>query len=218
MPDRRGLLVDFGGVLTTSVTRSWRAFCAEIGVPPETLRDVFLDAYADAAGDSPVHLVETGRMSDEEFAAGLADALAQRTGVRIPPEGLLDRAFAQVSLDEPMLAAVAAARAAGIRTGLLSNSWGQSAYPRDRFAGLFDTLVISGEVGLRKPDPAIFLLGARHLGLSPPECVFVDDLDVNVAAAEKVGMAGVVHRAHAETVPQVAALLGIPVERLTPAG
>ena len=111
-----------------------------------------------------------------------------------------------------MLAAVAALRRGGVRTGLLSNSWGFEGYPRERFGELFDAVVISGEVGLRKPDPAIYALAADRLGLPAAACVFVDDLDTNVHAAEAAGMTGVVHTGAEHTLPRLAALLGVDPE------
>ena len=91
-----------------------------------------------------------------------------------------------------MVDVVRAARAAGVRTGLLSNSWGLD-YERDDWDALFDAVVISGEVGLRKPDPAIYALAARQLDLPPEQIVFVDDLRPNVRAAAAAGMVGVQH-------------------------
>ena len=211
-PDRggaRGLLVDYGGVLTTPVTRSFRLFCRDLGMPSEAVKETFLEAYGGEAGGGPVHQLETGQITVEVFAQQLAGLLAQRTGIDVAPDNLVERLFAHVELDETMLGAVLAARGAGVRTGLLSNSWGEDGYPRDRFGALFDAVVISGEVGLRKPDPAIFALAAQRLGLAPEECVFVDDLDVNVFAAEAAGMTGVVHRSATETLPQLVQLLGL---------
>ncbi len=204
-----GLVVDFGGVLTTSVTRSFRAWCTKLGLPPELAKETFVEAYDGPHGEGPVHLVETGRLTAEEFAVALAGALADRAGVHVPSDGLLEGLFAEARLDERMLDAVAAARGAGILTGLLSNSWGQEGYPRERFGQLFDAVVISGEVGLRKPDPAIFALAADRLNLSAAACVFVDDLDTNVRAAEEAGMTGLHHRRAEDTLPRLAALLGI---------
>ena len=205
----RGLLVDYGGVLTTSVTRSFRSWCVRAGLPPDLAKETFVEAYGAVDGDSAVHQVETGRMTGAEFAVGLAAALSARAGRRVAPDGLIQGLFAEITLDEVMLTAVAAARGAGVRTGLLSNSWGREGYPRERFAELFDAVVISGEVGLRKPDPAIFALGAAELGLPASACLFVDDLDVNVRAAEAAGMTGVHHRRTEDTLPRLAQLLGL---------
>jgi len=220
MPDPalRGLLVDYGGVLTTSVTRSFRAFCIALGIPPNLAKEVFVEAYQAVEGEGPVHQVEIGRLSPEEFASGLAETLTARSGLDIPAEGLIERLFAEIAMDERMLGAVAAARRAGVRTGLLSNSWGRDGYPRERFGELFDAVVISGEVGIRKPDPAIFALTAERVGLPAGACVFVDDLDKNIVAAEAAGMTGVLHRSADETLPRLAELLGLDPAVLDAAG
>jgi putative hydrolase of the HAD superfamily len=215
LKQRSALLIDFGGVLTTSVTRSFRAFCREMGLPSELAKEAFVEAYHHHEGDSPVHQVEVGAITVEEFAAGLADVLTRRGGVEVPAEGLVARLFAGMEPDEAMFAAVAAARRAGVRTGLLSNSWGVDAYPHERFDELFDAVVISGDVGLRKPDPAIFELGARRLGVAPTDCVFVDDLDRNIHVAEALGMAGILHRSAAESIAQIAEHLGLDRTLLT---
>lgn len=208
-PGERGLLVDYGGVLTTSVTRSFRACCERMGLPPDLAQETFLAAYGGPGEEGPIHLVETGRITVAEFAEGLAGVLSERAGVPVDPEGLLAGLFAGIELDEAMLTAVAAARTEGVRTALLSNSWGSEGYPRDRFPGLFDAVVISGEVGFRKPDPAIYALAADRLGLRPQACVFIDDVETNVRAAEAAGMHGLLHRRAEETLPALAALLGL---------
>ena len=218
VPERqRGLVVDYGGVLTSPVTHSWRAFCDAEGIEREMLRAVFLDAYS-GNERSPVHLVETGQSSAEEFEAGLAAELSARAGRVIDAERLLERVFAQVVPDEAMFEAVAVARSFGVRTALLSNSFGQDSYPYDRFEGLFDVVVISAQVGLRKPDPAIYRLTADRLELDPGACVFVDDLDTNVEAAQAAGMTGVLHRGAARTVPRLADLLDLDLPSVSDGG
>ena len=204
-----GLLIDFGGVLTTSVTRSFRAFCTEMGLPPNLAKEAFLEAYQGHEGDGPVHLMETGEITVEEFAAGLAHVMTERSGIEVSAEGLVEKLFALMELDEPMFAAVIAARKAGVRTGLLSNSWGVDNYPHDRFDEMFDIVVISGEVGIRKPDPAIFDLAARRLGVPANQCLFIDDLDKNIIAAEEAGMTGILHRDTRETIAEMSELLGV---------
>src|SRR5690606_13499370 len=135
------------------------------------------------------------------------------TAIGLPPErgvGIAERLFAHAGPDEAMIGAVAAARRAGIRTGLVSNSWGDALiYDRDRFPELFDTWVISHEVGLRKPDPAIYRLAADRLGVPPEACVFVDDLGGNLKPAAQLGMATIKHVDAAETIAQLEELLGV---------
>ena len=109
-----------------------------------------------------------------------------------------------------MIAGVRAARAAGVRTGLLSNSWTLAHYDQRLLAELFDAWVISAEVGMRKPDPAIYALAAERMGLPPEVIVFVDDLPGNLKPARALGMATIAHRGDAaETLAAVGAELGV---------
>ena len=121
----------------------------------------------------------------------------------------MDRLFAGMRPDLPMVEAVRRAKAAGIRTGLVSNSLGEGRYDRSSFPELFDGVVISGEVGMHKPQPEIFELGAERAGLPAAECVFVDDLRENCEGAEAVGMTAVLHRGADTTLPRLEELLGV---------
>ena len=87
-------------------------------------------------------------------------------------------------------------------TGLISNSWGLGIYDRAPI-DLFDVAVISGEVGLHKPQPEIYVLACERLGVEPAAAVFVDDLRENCAGAEAVGMTAVLHRDAAETLARL---------------
>jgi putative hydrolase of the HAD superfamily len=198
---RDGLLIDFGGVMTSNVFDSFAAFCRDEGLPPDTVRDLFRqDRRArEALGD-----LETGRATDGEFEARFAALL----GVE-PAEGLIARLFARMAPDERMFEGVAAARRAGIRTGLVSNSWGEEGYDRTRFAELFDAVVISGEIGIRKPAPEIYALAAERLGRHPERCVFVDDLAGNLKPAREIGMATVLHRDAETTLAELEQHLGV---------
>jgi epoxide hydrolase-like predicted phosphatase len=198
---RKGLLVDFGGVLTTNVFESFQAFCAAEGLAPGAVRDRF---RADPEAQRLLFQLEEGRLSEEEFEPLFAAVL----GVAEPAQ-LIDRLFAGMRPDEEMLGAVAAAKRAGVRTGLVSNSWGKGRYDRARFPELFDGTVISGEVGMRKPLPEIYALGAEAIGLEPADCVFVDDLPPNLKPAAELGMATVHHVTADQTIPQLEALLGV---------
>jgi epoxide hydrolase-like predicted phosphatase len=198
---RRGLLVDFGGVLTTNVFQSFQDFCEAEGLAPGTVRDRF---RGDPEAQQLLFDLEEGRLTEEEFEPRFAAVL----GVS-EPAGLIDRLFAGMRADEEMLSAVAAAKRAGVRTGLVSNSWGKGRYDRSRFPELFDGTVISGEVGMRKPLPEIYALGAESIGLEPADCVFVDDLPPNLKPAAELGMATVHHVSADQTIPQLEELLGV---------
>jgi putative hydrolase of the HAD superfamily len=198
----RGLLIDWGGVLTSSLFDSFRAFCELEGMAPETLAQRF---RGDPACRELLIGLETGRISEAEFEPQLAAAL----GVGAP--GLIDRMFAGSGPDEQMIAAVRAAHDAGIRTGLVSNSWGTRRYPRELLSELFDGIVISGEVGMRKPAPEMYAIGAERIGVEPRRCVFVDDLAFNLEPAAELGMATVHHVSAEQTIAELERLLGAPL-------
>lgn len=218
MPERyRGLVIDFGGVLTTSIGEAFRAFCEKEGVEHDRLKAILRSSYAVGTDpDAMVAMLETGRLGRAEFERRLADALSEGLPSPLDHTDLLARMLGGIRFDVPMVEAVHAARGAGIRTAMLSNSWGVEGYPRPLLDRLFDEVVISGEVGVRKPDVAAFRLAARRLRLRPPECVFVDDVRGNVEAAEAVGMRGVLHEDAGRTIPELEALLGVPLERGDP--
>jgi putative hydrolase of the HAD superfamily len=200
----RGLLVDWGGVLTTSPFGSFRSFCEQEGIDPEAVGRSFRE---DRSARELLIGLETGALPEEEFEPQFASMLG------VSADGLIDRLFAGSQLDEAMLAAVKAARRGGIRTGLISNSWGTRRYDRALLAELFDGVVISGEVGMRKPTPEIYALGAERIGLEPPECVFVDDLPFNLAPAAQLGMATVHHVSAEETISKLEQLLGVGLRK-----
>jgi epoxide hydrolase-like predicted phosphatase len=198
----RGLLVDYGGVLTTNLFDSFRSFCVGEGLEADVIVKQF--AGRTEARELLIEL-ETGRMEELAFEARLATLLG------VAPAGLIDRLFAGSGPDAAMVAMVAAARKAGIRTGLISNSWGTRRYDRAELAELFDGVVISGEVGLRKPAPEIYGMGAEAIGLPAPECVFVDDLPFNLKPAAALGMGTVHHVESGRTIAELEGLLGVPL-------
>ncbi len=200
------LLVDFGGVLTTSVLDSFAAFCTEESIEPTLVRDVFVRAARDP--DSIFTQVEIGALSAADFDVALAELLNTACGREIASDGLKTRLFAGALHDQIMVDAVADARRAGVRTALVSNSWGGDDYPLHVLEPIFDELIISGHVGLRKPDPEIYLLAAKRLGVEPQTCVFVDDFRVNIEGAEAVGMTGILHRDANETAARIQELFG----------
>jgi epoxide hydrolase-like predicted phosphatase len=203
MIDRRtGLLVDWGGVLTSDVFSSFATFCRDEGLAPQTARELFRHS---PDGGRLLHELETGATSERDFEVAFAALLGlapERAG------GLVDRMFGGMRADDAMLGAVRAAKAAGIRTGLISNSWGHERYDPAILA-LFDAVVISGQEGMRKPDPRMYELGAQRIGLPPAACVYVDDLGGNLKPARELGMATVRHTDAATTIAELERLLGV---------
>ncbi len=205
---RSALIVDFGGVLTTSIWPAFEAFCRGEGLSADSVRTLFRE-NPDALAD--LRELETGAVEPVEFERRFAAHL----GIPGRADGLIGRLFGGLQPDERMIAAVRAAREAGIPTGLISNSWGGAVYDDGLIADLFDAVVISGDVGLHKPQPEIFRLACDRLGIQPADAVFVDDLRENCAGAEAVGMAAVLHRDTSETLERLDELLGIAVSRGT---
>jgi putative hydrolase of the HAD superfamily len=197
----RGLLVDYGGVLTTNVFDSFRDFSVAEGLEPDAIMRLLRE---DPRAIVLVRGLETGDLTEDAFGKQFGALL----GIDERP-GMVDRMFGGLRPDEEMLAAVRRARAAGIRTGLISNSMGAGRYDRSTFEELFDGVVISGEVGMHKPQPEIFLLGAERAGVDPGDCVFVDDLRQNCEGAEAIGMTAVLHRGAEHTLPELERLLGV---------
>ncbi len=198
----RGLLIDYGGVLTTDVFASFERFCAAEELPVDTVKHLF---RTDPAGRELLEGLENGTLPDAEFERRFADLLG------VSADGLIERLMSAAEPDQAMLDAVRAARRQGVRTGLVSNSWGVDRYDRDLLAELFDGVVISAEVGIRKPAPEIYALGAESVGLPPESCVYVDDIGGNLKPARALGMTTVLHKDAPTTIASLTELLGVPL-------
>jgi len=210
----RALIVDYGGVLTSSLQDTMTAWCDADSIDYEDFRAAMKDWLGTPsdgqAVTNPVHALERGEIEVADFERELAARLTTHDGRPVEAEGLLARMFTGFSPQPPIAQAVRLAKQAGVTTGLLSNSWGND-YPREGWTEMFDDVVISGEVGIRKPDPEIFTLAAQRLGMAPAQCVFVDDLAPNVRGAVEVGMVGVHHVTPEQTLDELEALFGIPL-------
>jgi len=200
--ERSALLIDWGGVLTTNLFASFHAYCVSAGIEPEKLLGRF---RRDPAARELLVALETGELEEGEFEVRFAAMLG------VEPEGLIDGLFAGVEPDVEMVAAVRLAREAGVRTALVSNSWGVHRYPHEMFSVLFDGIVISGEEGIRKPTLRMYELGAERAGVAAELCVYVDDLPFNLTPAEELGMATIHHTSAETTIPELERLLGIPL-------
>jgi len=198
--ERSALLVDWGGVLTTNLFASFGAFCTEAGLAPDALVEAF---RGNREFRDTLIAFEEGKIEEPIFEERFGGLLG------IDHAGLIDRLFARVGPDMAMLAAVRNARAAGIRTGLISNSWGTRRYDRAMLEELFDGVVISGEVGMRKPAPEMYVLGAERAGAAPEACVYVDDLPFNLPPAAELGMATVHHVDTPATIAELERLLDL---------
>jgi putative hydrolase of the HAD superfamily len=211
----RALLVDYGGVMTTSISASFAEFCLSTGVSPERLKLVLAAAYRGERGDAVeegledlVPAVETGRMAVKEFNDRLAVVLSEGLDRPVEALDLSARLFGGAVPDERMIAAVGSARSRGIKTALVSNTWGLKD-PPPWYNETFDAVVLSGREGVRKPEPEIYRLAAGRVDEELASCIFVDDIAANVEGARDVGMTGILHRHPEITIARLEELLGV---------
>ncbi len=216
MPDTeesgvRALIVDWGGVLTNDLSTVMDTWTLGEDFEAHHFAEVISTWFGRDAGVeaeiNPIHVLERGEIAVPDFEAKLAEELSRTTGRDVSAEGLLDRLFSHFEHAHDMTALVRRAHGWGIRTGLLSNSWGDH-YPEHLFDGMFDAVVISGRVGMRKPEPRIFQYTLDQLDVTASESVFVDDLAHNIAAARELGFVTVHHRDYQSTQLELSAIFG----------
>ena len=201
------LICDFGGVLTTPLEAGFLAYQDESGLPLEDLGTA-MGRAAEEHGDHPLFMLERGEITEPEFGARIEAHLHSAFDLGRLRELFMER----LDRNEDMIAFVRQLRGRGLRTALLTNNvreweplWRAKLPEIDE---LFDVVVDSAFVGLRKPDPAIFELTLERLGGAPAErCVFVDDLDVNCDAARALGMAAVRFESAAQAIPEIESAL-----------
>jgi putative hydrolase of the HAD superfamily len=206
------VISDFGGVLTTPLFRTFAALQDEDGLEPQTMRHA-LERITARDGAHPVHELECGRMTERDFLSELAAQLREDLGRDVEMHSFADRYFGHLEANEPMLAFLAELRDRGYRLALLTNNvrewvprW-RAMLPVDE---LFEVVVDSAFVGVRKPDPAIYRLTCDRLGVEPERSVFVDDVEVNCAAAAELGMTAVWFRDTEQAIADIRAALGEP--------
>ena len=208
MTHYEGLLLDFGGVVTTDFFAALGAHCERLGLPHDSFRNL---VTADQQGRDLYHQVERGELSQPAFEQKIAQLLG------VQPTGLIQGLLADLR-PEPLIAeAVARTRTAGIRVGVITNSWGTAPY--DPYGAYqldqqFDAVVISSQVGLRKPEPAIYRRAADELAVPLGRIVFVDDITANLQPAHELGMAVIHHVDPARTVRELERLLGLSARLL----
>ncbi|MGQ0776928.1 MAG: HAD family hydrolase [Pseudonocardiales bacterium] len=197
-----GLVLDFGGVLTTSFDGALRSYCVRDGLAPDALEKIF---NVDEGAQGALVELERGRISQAEFVAHLAPALG------VDPNGLLERMLVDLHSEPLVVQAVAELRSRGIKAAVLSNSWGSEPfdpYAPFRLGEHYDAVVISDQVGMRKPDPDMFALALARLELRGEQCVFVDDVARYHPPARALGMATIHAIDPATTVAELERLFG----------
>jgi putative hydrolase of the HAD superfamily len=200
------VISDFGGVLTTPLAESFKAWSDESGIQLADLGKA-MAAAAERHGESPLFQLERGELTEPEFIARLEAELGH------PLDSLTKTYFAHLQRNDTAIELMAELRDRGLRMALLTNNvreweaqW-RSMLPE--IDAIFELVVDSAFVGLRKPDPRIYELTLQRLGGIPPEeCVFVDDIDLNCDAARQLGMTAVLFETTEQARAELESALG----------
>jgi putative hydrolase of the HAD superfamily len=199
------VISDFGGVLTTPLLDAFLALQRDSGIPLGAMGQA-MGRLAEEDGANPLFDLETGRLSERDFVARLEAALRQELGREVRLAGLGAAYFANLHPNAELLDYLRALRGRGLRLALLTNNvreWEPLWRPKLPVDELFEVVVDSAFVGMRKPDPAIYRLTLEKLGLPAGACVFVDDTDVNVTAARELGMRAVWFRSTGQAIADI---------------
>jgi putative hydrolase of the HAD superfamily len=190
-PERiEAVLFDFGGVFTDSPFGAAEALGAELGAPPGRLLELVFGPYH-ADTDHPWHRLERGELSFREARDAILE-LGRAAGLDTDPLRVFQRMSGGGGVRAEMVERARRLRRAGVRTALVTNNAREF---RERWRALipaeelFEQVVDSSEVGVRKPDPAIFRIALARLGdPAPGSTLFLDDFEGNVAAARALGL------------------------------
>jgi putative hydrolase of the HAD superfamily len=200
------IVFDFGGVLTSPLEASFRFWSEKTGVPLERLGGA-LSAIAAREGEHPLFRLERGEISEAAFLAGLG---AELGGVDM---GDFARTyFDHLEPNDELLGHIRGWHDLGLRLALCTNNvreWEPHWRAMLPIAELFETIVDSAFEGVRKPEPRIYEIVLERLGDVPAsDCLFVDDIDVNVQAARELGFHGIHFRSNEQAIPEIEEALG----------
>jgi putative hydrolase of the HAD superfamily len=206
------VISDFGGVLTTPLIQSFAAVQDETGVPFEELVNA-MTRIAEEDSRHPLFELETGKLSEADFLRKLGNTLEPVLGHRHELHRFREIYFDALHPNEPMIDLMREAKDGGYRMGMLTNNvreweplW-RTMLPVDE---IFEVVVDSGFVGMRKPDREIYDLTLERLGgPGPEECLFIDDTDVNCDAARDLGMSAVHYRDNDQAIREIRAVLAL---------
>jgi putative hydrolase of the HAD superfamily len=208
----KAVLFDFGGVFTDSPFHAFSAYATKIGASDEQVTDIVFGGYG-VDSDHPWHQVERGEITLEQAREEIM-ALGRKQGLEVDIwEVFMAMAENGGGLREELVDYVRTIRAAGLATGIITNNvvefrehW-RAMLPVDE---LFDFVVDSSEVGMRKPNPAIFKKALVMGGLSPEQVLFLDDYEGNVIAASALNIQSIlVDGDGAKTVADLEEVLGL---------
>jgi putative hydrolase of the HAD superfamily len=203
----RAVISDFGGVLTTPLLNSFLAFQDQTGISAETLGKA-MHRVAEGDGEHPLFELEKGTITEAEFLDRVSGALEPELGHRPEMHRFKEIYFEALLPNEPMIELMRELRGRGYRMALLTNNvrewepYWRSMLPVDE---IFELVVDSGFVGMRKPEPEIYELTLERLGdgISAADCLFVDDVEVNIETARALGMSAVHFRDSDQAIAEI---------------
>jgi putative hydrolase of the HAD superfamily len=205
----RGVICDFGGVLTQPLNEVFAAVEAQSDIPTEAL-GVAMARLAAADGAHPLFELETGRLSEREFLTRLGSVVSEEVGREVELHGFSEAYFANLHPNQELIDYMRSLRERGLRMAICTNNvreweplW-RSKLPVDE---IFHDVVDSGFVGVRKPNCEIYELTLERLGLPARKCVFVDDVEINCDAARELGMAAVWFRSSEQAISEIEEVL-----------
>jgi len=205
----RAIISDFGGVLTAPLLEAFATIQESTGVSLENLAAAMMRIAA-AAKANPLFDLETGRLSEAEFLARLGAELSDELGRDIELHGFGEAYFAQLQPNQGMIEYMRGLRERGYRMAILTNNvreWEPLWRPKLPVDEIFELVVDSGFVGMRKPDAEIYELTLQRLELPAQDCLFVDDTEVNCDAARALGLTAVHFRSNEQAIAEIEAVL-----------
>jgi putative hydrolase of the HAD superfamily len=209
MPEIEAVVSDFGGVLTTPLLGSFMAVQGEIGITPEDLGKA-MRAITAEDGENPLYALERGEMTEADFLERVNDGLEPLLGHRPALHRFREVYFEALHPNQPMIELMAELKAAGLRMAMLTNNvreWEPVWRPMLPVDEIFETVVDSGFVGVRKPEARIYEMALERLGLAAEVCLFVDDLEPNIEGARKAGMQAVHFRDNEQAIAEIRELV-----------
>ncbi|MDQ6749480.1 MAG: HAD family phosphatase [Actinomycetota bacterium] len=209
MTSIRAIISDFGGVLTAPLLEAFATIQESTGVSLEELAAAMMRIAAEAKAN-PLFDLETGRLSEAEFLARLGAELSGELGRDIELHGFGEAYFAQLQPNQAMIEYMRGLRERGYRMAILTNNvreWEPLWRPKLPVDEIFELVVDSGFVGMRKPDAEIYELTLQRLELPAQDCLFVDDTEVNCDAARALGLTAVHFRSNEQAIAEIEAVL-----------
>jgi putative hydrolase of the HAD superfamily len=203
------VVCDFGGVLTTPLFEAFAKIQEEFGIEPEDL-SAAMQLLSERNAENPLFPLERGEVSEEAFLAELGGALEELLGRETHVHRFRMALFEGLDPNPPMIELMRELRGRGLRMAMLTNNvreweplW-RAMLPVDE---IFEAVVDSGFVGHRKPERRIYEITIERLGVPFAGCLFVDDLEPNILAAEELGMRAVHFRDNEQAIPAIRAAL-----------